>query len=153
MWEKKPQTLDNHGRIVPPYHFGISLILLVNLLWTTWRLLQPLFSAAAAFSFERLMGFLLALAFLGLFWYCRIFPLAAQDRIIRLEMRLRLEKLLPDDLRPRIDDLSPGQMIALRFAGDEELGDLVRAVLEEGIADPGDIKQRIESWRADYLRV
>ena len=153
MWEKKPQTYENHGRIVPPYHFGISLILFVNLLWTGWRLIQPLFSAAAAFSFDRVMAFLLALAFVGLFWYCRIFPLAAQDRVIRLEMRLRLAEVLPEDLRGRAGDLSPGQLIALRFASDEELPDLVRAVLDEGIAGGREIKRRIKSWQPDYFRV
>ena len=152
MWEKKPQTFDNHARLVPPYHFGVSLILLINLLWTGWRLIQPLFSDAA-FSFSRVMGFLLALAFIGLFWYCRIFPLAAQDRVIRLEMRLRLAELLPEDLRQRAGDLTPGQLVALRFAGDEELPDLVRAVLDEGIAGGKEIKQRIKSWRPDYFRV
>lgn len=153
MWEKKPQTYDNHARIVPPYHFGISLILVVNLLWTGWRLIQPLFSDAAAFTFGRVMGFLLALAFIGLFWYCRVFPLAAQDRIIRLEMRLRLAEVLPEDLRGRAGELSPGQLIALRFAGDEELPELVRAVLDEGIDDGREIKKRITSWQPDYLRV
>ncbi len=151
MWEKKPQTYENHARLVPPYHFGVSLILLVNLLWTGWRLIQPLFSDDA-FSFSRVMGFLLALAFIGLFWYCRIFPLAAQDRVIRLEMRLRLAEVLPEDLRGRVADLAPGQLVALRFAGDQELPDLVRAVLDEGLAG-GKIKKRIKSWRPDYFRV
>ncbi len=152
MWEKKPQTRENHARLVPPYHFGISLILVINLLWTGWRLIRPLFSDAE-FSFGLVMGFLLALAFIGLFWYCRIFPLAAQDRVIRLEMRLRLAEVLPEDLRGRVGDLSPGQLIALRFAGDEELPDLVRAVLDGEIAAGGEIKKRIKSWQPDTFRV
>ena len=146
MWEKKPQTRENHARLVPPYHFGVFLILVINLVWRGWGLFQSL-------AFGAVMAFLMALAFLGLFWYCRIFPLAAQDRVIRLEMRLRLAEVLPEDLRGRVGDLKPGQLIALRFAGDEELPDLVRAVLDGEVTAGGEIKKRIKSWQPDYFRV
>ncbi len=152
MWEKKPQTYENHARLVPPYHFGVFLILVINLVWRGWQLIQPLYSDAA-FSFSQVMAFLMALAFLGLFWYCRIFPLAAQDRVIRLEMRLRLAEVLPEDLRERAGDLKPGQLVALRFAGDQELPDLVRAVLDGEVTAGGEIKKRIKSWQPDYFRV
>jgi hypothetical protein len=86
-------------------------------------------------------------------WYLRIFPLKAQDRIIRLEETLRLERLLPADLKPRIGDLRPGQLIALRFAGDEELPELTRAVLAAEVTTPGEIKKRVRNWRADHFRM
>ncbi len=78
----------------------------------------------------------MALALLGLFFYMRIFALTVQDRVIRLEMRLRLERILPAELRPRIPGLSSDQFVALRFASDAELPALVREVLEQGSSGP-----------------
>jgi hypothetical protein len=72
--------------------------------------------------------------------------------VIRLEMRLRLEKLLPADLKGRIQNLTPDQFISLRFAGDEELPALVREVLEKNITDRKEIKRRVKNWQADHLR-
>ena len=86
-------------------------------------------------------------------WYLRTFPLKAQDRIIRLEETLRLERLLPADLKPRIGDLRPGQLIALRFASDEELPDLTRAVLAGEVTGSDEIKKRARNWRADHFRM
>ncbi len=76
-----------------------------------------------------------------------------QDRVIRLEMRLRLERVLPAGQRGDIDRLSLGQLIALRFASDAELPALVTAVLAEGVTMRSDIKRRIRDWQADWLRV
>lgn len=141
----KTQTFENHARFIPLYHVGIFGVLVVNLLWSLYRLV-------AAFSWTTVLGALMALAFLGLFFFMRIFALTVQDRVIRLEMRLRLEKLLPGDLKPRILDLSRDQLVALRFASDEELPGLVREVLEKDLRDRREIKRRIKSWRADHLR-
>ncbi len=96
MAEKKPQSYQNHAKIVPPYHYGITALLLVILLWSLWGLVHPLISAGAVFTFERVIWVLLSLALIGTYLYARLFPLAAQDRIIRLEMRLRLKEVLPD---------------------------------------------------------
>ena len=82
----------------------------------------------------------------------RHFALRVQDRVIRLEMRLRLAQLLPADLRPRINELTPKQLVALRFASDEELPDLVRTVLVDRITDGRAIKKMIRNWQGDYLR-
>jgi len=79
--------------------------------------------------------------------------LRAQDRIIRFEERLRLERLLPPDLRGRVADLRTGQLVAIRFAHDDEVPDLVRRVLSGELTTQGDIKRAIQSWRADHLRV
>lgn len=83
----------------------------------------------------------------------RLGALVLQDRIIRLEMQLRLERVLPDDLRKAAKGLSIQQQIALRFASDEELPNLVRQVLDEGLTKGGEIKQRVKDWQADHQRV
>ena len=85
--------------------------------------------------------------------YARAFAVQGQDRVIRLEERLRMERLLPDELKPRINDFTMDQLIALRFASDAELPGLARKVLDEDIGDRKTIKQMIVTWRADYQRV
>jgi hypothetical protein len=93
-----------------------------------------------------------AVALVILFWYCRSFPLRVQDRVIRLEERLRLARLLPADMHQHIDNFTPRQLIAMRFASDEELAQLARRVLSENIEDSKAIKAAIQNWRADHLR-
>ncbi len=141
----RPQTYANHARYVPLYHFVLFGVLAVNLLWA-------LYQAVRGFAFATVWNVVMALVFLGLFFFLRIFPLRVQDRVIRLEMRLRLEKLLPADLEPRIPELSPGQLIGLRFASDAELPGLAREVLEKDIRDRNQIKRKIRDWQADHLR-
>ncbi len=141
----KPQSFEAHARWVPLYHFGISTILLLNLGWS-------LYQAYRAFSWPTLLAVLMALAFFGLFFFMRIFALTVQDRVIRLEMRLRLERLLDADLKARILELTKDQLIGLRFAGDAELPALVREVLEKSITDRTEIKRRIRDWQTDHLR-
>lgn len=94
----------------------------------------------------------MAFAFVGTALYARLFALTVQDRVIRLEMRLRLERLLPADLKSRIPELSPDQFVSLRFAGDAELPALVREVLDKNLTDRKQIKQKIRDWQADHLR-
>lgn len=143
--ERKPQTYANHAKFVPMYHFVTFLILLINLVWSAWRLFQGP-------SADTVVGLLLAVALILMFFHLRVFPLKVQDRVIRLEMRLRLAEVLPEDLRPRIGDLTPGQMVALRFAGDDELPGLVRQVLDGKLEGRDAIKKAIGSWQPDYLR-
>jgi hypothetical protein len=85
--------------------------------------------------------------------FARLFALKVQDRVIRLEMRLRMQEVLPPDMRARIPEFSPSQLVALRFAGDEELAELARKVLGEKIEDRTVIKKMIRKWSPDYLRV
>jgi len=87
-----------------------------------------------------------------MFFLARIFALTVQDRVIRLEMRLRLRDLLPADLQPRIPEFTRAQLVALRFAGDRELPALARRVLEERLTDRKAIKAMIVDWQADHLR-
>jgi len=142
------QSFATHRKFVPGYHYVALGILVINLIWSLFRLVRPL-----APMFDSLLNVAVAVALLLLAWYLRVFPLKAQDRVIRLEETLRLERLLPPDLRPRIGALRPGQLIALRFASDEELPELTRTVLDRGAMTPDEIKKMIRSWRADHLRM
>jgi hypothetical protein len=146
MSDKPTQTLANHARVVPGFHYVTGGMLLVYVVWSAWHAMR---TRGATEHFQMLGAFALA----GVFWYARSFPLKAQDRVIRLEEQLRLIRLLPDDLRPRVDELSAKQLIALRFASDAEVPELVRWVLSEQVTDSKLIKQRITHWRADFHRV
>ena len=139
------QSFDNHARFVPAFHFFILPVFLLNMFWSIYRLIQ-------SFSVESARSLLLALAFLLLAFYARIFALTVQDRLIRLEMRLRMQLLLPQELRPRIFDFTIDQLVALRFASDVELPALCRKVLHEKIADRKVIKKMVQNWQPDFLR-
>ncbi len=145
MAQREPQNFANHRRIVPLYHVGTFGILAINLIW---RLLQLVRWA----SWQALLELLVAAALLGLFFYTRIFVLTVQDRIIRLEMRLRLKEILPADLKSRIDELTRDQFVALRFASDAEMPDLMREVLTNNIRNRDEIKRRVRNWVPDTLR-
>ncbi len=146
MAERRPQNFANHRRIVPLYHGGIFGILAINLIW---RLVQLVIRWT---SWQALLELLVAAALLGLFFYTRIFVLTVQDRIIRLEMRLRLKEILPADLKSRIDELTRDQFVALRFASDAEMPDLMREVLTNNIRNRDEIKRRVRNWVPDTLR-
>lgn len=139
------QNFENHARFVPAFHFVALPILLLNIFWSIYRLIR-VFSVSAIFTVA------VAVAVLLVAFYARVFALAVQDRVIRLEMAMRLEKLLPADLRPRIGDLTVNQFVSLRFAGDAELPELTRKVLSGKLDDRKAIKQMIKEWKADELR-
>jgi hypothetical protein len=141
----QPQSFKRHARIVPAYHVGVFVPFLANFVWATYRLFQN-------FSGDTLMAFLVAIALLLLFVSVRVQVTTVQDRVIRLEMRLRLRAILPPDLQPQINTLSSRQLIALRFASDAELPGLVREVLAGTLKTQQQIKARIRDWQADYLR-
>jgi len=145
MAQPRPQNFANHRRIVPLYHFGVFGVLAVNLIWRLVALVRWT-------SWTALLDLLVAVALLGLFFYARIFALTVQDRIIRLEMRLRLKEILPEDLKVRVGELTPVQLIGLRFASDAEMPDLVREVLTNNIGNRDEIKRRVKDWTGDYLR-
>lgn len=152
MAERPPQTLANHARYVPLHHFVASLFLVLNLLWSCYRIYHAVRIGGRFNLADSLIQLLVALALIFMWIYLRVFPLAVQDRVIRLEMRLRLADLLPQDLRPRIPELRPRQLIALRFASDQELPDLARRVLDEKITDAGAIKRMVKVWQPDHMR-
>jgi len=151
MFEKVPQSFDNHGRFVPPFHFVLVPILAINLLWRLYRFGFLLTRGQGRA--EAAVQLLLAVGFIILALSARIFALQAQDRVIRLEERLRLQGLLPESLRPRIAEIGRGQLIALRFAPDEEAPGLVSKILAGELKEPKAIKGAIKNWRADYHRV
>ena len=142
----------NHRKFVPGFHFVAFGILLINIIWAVWRLFVPIQTVPTAPVFDRILAVAVAVALMLLAWYTRSFPLRAQDRIIRLEERQRLERLLPADLKDRIGELSTGQLIALRFASDGEVAELARAALDQRLKND-DIKKKIREWRADRLRM
>jgi hypothetical protein len=144
------QNYANHAKYVPGFHFVTFGILVINLIWSLFRLIWGVPGIPVP---DRLLNVAVAVALALMAWYLRIFPLKAQDRVIRLEETLRLERLLPADLKPRIGDLRAGQLIALRFASDEELPALTRAVLAGEVTAPGEIKKRVQSCRADHFRM
>jgi hypothetical protein len=140
------QNFANHAKYVPAFHFFVLPVLLLNLGWSVYRWKTSLWSLEGAIwvltSVAILLGFLLT----------RMFALSVQDRVIRLEERLRCERLLPQDLQARVLEFEPGQLVSLRFASDAELPALARKVLDEKIKERKIIKQQIKNWRADYLR-
>ncbi|MEM7052206.1 MAG: DUF6526 family protein [Acidobacteriota bacterium] len=142
-----PQSLSKHRRYVPGYHFVTFGVLLILLFWQGYRLFR-------APGFETVLGVLVAAALIGSLLYARVFALGAQDRVIRLEERLRLERLTPagHGLEGRIDELTPRQAVGLRFASDEEVVDLALRTLDEGLGTE-QIKKRIKTWRPDHFRI
>ena len=145
MAKGKVQSYENHTRNVPAYHCVAFPIFFVNVVWSAYR-------AFVSFSFESALALLVALALVVLFFFARVFALTVQDRVIRLEMTLRLTQLLPADLQSRVKDFTVAQLVGLRFASDQELPDLARKVLEEELTDRKAIKQLIRHWQADLLR-
>jgi hypothetical protein len=146
MANQKPQNFQNHIRVVPPYHMFVFGVFLINFAYTIYRPVRY------GFSWGSLVNFLLATGLIVLFFYVRIFALTVQDRVIRLEMRMRLAELLPSELRPHIPEFTVAQLVALRFASDAELPALARKVLDEKLSDRKAIKQLVKDWQADYLR-
>ena len=143
---ERVQTYKNHTRFLPAFHFFVIPVLALNFavaIRHLWRM--PTLA----------MGFqvVVAAALLTLGFLSRTQALTAQDRIIRLEMRLRLRQVLPPDLQPRITDLTHRQLVALRFASDDELPVLVRDIADGRLQTGKDIKLRVKNWQADRLRV
>lgn len=145
MAERVPQNFSNHSRLDPPFHFFILpafsitfIIAIVHLathpgLHSAWLVVLTLAALAAVFKM-------------------RLYALKVQDRVIRLEERLRLAILLDKPLRSRIGQLSESQLVALRFAPDAELPALVERALSQKLSK-ADIKKAISQWKPDYWRV
>jgi hypothetical protein len=139
------QSFEHHSRYVPQYHFVLSGIFLVNLIYRIGMVIR--YPAVAT-----VIPALTAWGLVLVFWYLRAFPMRVQDRIIRLEEQLRMHRLLPADLQSRVSEFTPAQMVALRFASDGELPGLARRVLDERITRKRDIKAMIQNWRPDEFR-
>ena len=139
------QNFENHTKRVPAFHFVVLPIFYLNIIWCIERVIRQ-------HTFGTVVSLLVAIALLLLAFNARIFALTVQNRIIRLEMQLRLQQVLPQDLKPRIPEFTLAQLVSLRFASDAELPELSRKVLDEKLNDPNAIKKLIRNWQPDYLR-
>jgi len=148
------QNFSNHAKIVPAFHFFLLPLLLLNVISAAYLVFTTAKHAWKFFPLSyAILNLLIAVALIVLAFLARIFALGVQDRIIRLEERLRYQQLLPDDLKPRINEFTVNQLVALRFASDAELPLLARKVLEGKLTSRRTIKQMIQNWRADYQRI
>jgi hypothetical protein len=145
MSQPSPQNFGNHTRYLPAYHFVAVPLLLINFFYA-------LYQAVTHFGWPTVFGLALAVALVLLALLARTMAVTVQDRVIRLEERLRMRALLPADLQPHVDEFTVKQLVALRFAGDGELPALARKVLEGKINDQKAIKKMVANWRADYQR-
>ncbi len=142
---EKAQNFENHTKRVPAFHFVVLPILIFNVVWRIDLVIHQR-------TFETIASLLVAIALLLLAFNARIFALTVQNRVIRLEMQLRLQQVLPQDLKPRIPEFTLAQLVSLRFASDAELPELARKVLDEKLNDRKAIKKLIRNWQPDYLR-
>jgi hypothetical protein len=139
------QTYENHRRYFPIFHFFVIPLLAIHLIVTlVYAVRHP-----GAMNWWQVA---VAVALVALALAARLMALAVQNRLIRLEETLRMQRLLPDDLRGRIGELRTKQFAALRFCSDEELPEITRAVLAGELHEPDAIKRRVKNWRADFLR-
>ena len=152
MAEKKPQTFANHTRLDPPFHFFVLPVFVLGLVLTLIHFFYHLRESDFRDNFHSFLLVLLALALLTLIFKVRLYSLKVQDRVIRLEERLRLTQLLNEPLRSRIPELTTDQLCGLRFASDAEVAKLAERALNEKLSRK-DIKKAIQNWRPDYWRV
>ena len=141
----QPQTLKNHTRFDPAFHFFLAPLAVLFVVDAIIRIVgNPDWDHIV-----RLLAALFAFVALG---KMRMYANKVQDRVIRLEERLRMKELLPPALQARIPELAEGQLIGLRFASDAELPDLVGKTLE-GNWNRKQIKEAVRNWRPDYFRI
>jgi hypothetical protein len=143
-----PQNLKNHTRFHPPFHFFLLPMLLLNFMFSIYVTIRHWPEHWAL----HLWWIAMAIVFFVMAGLSRGAALTAQDRIIRLEERLRLHALLPAEDRAHINEFSIKQLVALRFASDDELPALAHRTLTQNL-EPKAIKQSIVNWRGDYHRV
>ncbi len=139
------QTYANHTRWLPPFHFFLAPLMLINLIFWIVRTYQ-------APTWDHSWMIVLSIGLIVLMLLARTHSLKVQDRVIRLEERLRYKEVLPADLAEKASNLRTSDMIGLRFASDEELPDLVERTLNGEFEKQKDIKLAVKNWRGDYLR-
>ena len=139
------QTYNSHVRWFPLFHFIVAPILLLNVIVRAYKL----YRVPSRLDIWELV---IAIALVALALAARVMALAVQDRVIRLEMRLRLRDTLPADLQARIPELTRDHLCALRFASDAELPALTRKILAGELKSRDDIKKSVSQWQGDYLR-
>ncbi len=142
---KAPQSAKNHGRFDPLFHFFLAPVSLANVIVAIVALVHRQ-------DFFHWWMLVLSIAAFILLFKLRNYPLKVQDRVIRLEERLRLQALAPVEWHAQIYRLTEDQLIGLRFASDDEVVELAKQALEQNLTRK-QIKERIKSWRADEWRV
>jgi hypothetical protein len=145
MSESTPQSFKNHGRFDPAFHFVLFFVVILNLVYAGIHLYRQQTISAAWYLVLSLV------VFIPLF-KLRTYPLKVQDRVIRLEERMRLQALAPEEWHTQIYRLTEDQLIGLRFAADDEVVELAKQALEENL-NRKQIKERIRNWRPDNWRV
>jgi hypothetical protein len=148
MSNRKPQSFSSHASTDPAFHYVALAALLGNLVFAAIVLFLGIHSRI----FLSLWIITLTIVMVISLFKSRLYPLKIQDRIIRLEERLRLDALLPEPTRKRIHELTEDQLIGLRFASDDEMPKLVEAALQEKLTRK-EIKARIQNWRPDHFRI
>jgi hypothetical protein len=143
MAEQSPQS---HAKWLPPFHFFVLPVLLINLGFSIYWCVKGWFTVSGVLSVA-----VAAALFVGMVM-ARAMAMKVQDRVIRIEERIRFERVLPVDMHARIGEFTIDQLVALRFASNAELPDLARKVLEEKVNDRKAIKQMIKTWRPDLAR-
>lgn len=147
-----PQTYANHRRFDPPFHFFIGPVFILGVALSLVHFFYHFSESSFRENFHAFLLVLLAVALLTLAFKTRLYALRVQDRVIRLEERLRLTQLLSEPLRSRIPELTVDQLIGLRFASDAEVPKLVERALNEKL-NRSQIKKAIQNWRPDYWRI
>lgn len=140
-----PQDLKSHRRWVPAFHFVALPIMMANVVM----------AAIQAYRIQTRWNMWTVVVAVGLFvvtLYSRVMVNTVQDRVIRLEMRLRLKEVLTGALASRIGELTPKQLVGLRFAGDAELPGLVERCLSGELVNDEAVKKQVKNWQADWLR-
>jgi hypothetical protein len=140
------QSYSSHRRFIPLWHFVALPIVLGGVLVEADRMYKYGIHKGTAWDLIYAIGVLLAV------FYSRVMAMTVQDRVIRLEMRLRLSGVLPDSLKARVNDLTPKQLVGLRFASDAELPGLVEQCLSGSLKDGEAVKKQIKTWVPDFLR-
>jgi hypothetical protein len=139
------QNLKNHARFDPAYHFLLFAVYLLNLIYAGFHLYRQPSLSSGWYLFVSLLAVVPLLKL-------RTYPLKVQDRVIRLEERLRLQTLAPQEWRTQLHRLNEDQLIAIRFAADDEVVELATQALEQNLTRK-QIKERIRNWRPDNWRV
>lgn len=152
MAENKPQTFTNHTRLDPQFHFFLIPVFAIGVVFALFHFFAHVAHSDFRENFHAFLLIVLAVALLTLVFKVRLYSLKVQDRVIRLEERLRLTQLLSEPLRSRIPELTVDQLCGLRFASDAEVPKLVERALNEKLSRK-QIKQAIQNWRPDYWRI
>lgn len=152
MAENRPQNFANHTRLDPLFHFFLAPVFVLGVILSLIHFFAHLSESSFRDDFHSALIVLLAVALVVWLTKTRLYAMKVQDRVIRLEERLRLMQILPEPLKARIPELTEDQLIGLRFASDAEVPKLVERTLKEKLTRK-QIKQSIVNWRPDYWRV